>query len=64
MVNMLAAATSESVTTVLGVLGSVVTWLFSQISEVVTIVMENPLLLIPIGVIMAYTVIAIFKRLF
>lgn len=64
MVNMLAAATSESVTAVLGVLGSVVTWLFSQITAVVTIVMENPLLLIPIGVIMAYTVIAIFKRLF
>lgn len=60
----LAAATAEDVTGVLGILGSVVTWLFEQITAVVSIVMANPLLLIPIGVVMAYTVISIFKRLF
>lgn len=58
------AATSADVTGVLSILGTVVTWLFSQIAAVVTIIMENPLLLIPIGVIMAYTVIKVFRRLF
>lgn len=60
----LTAASTESLTSVLGLLGTVVTWLFEQIGAIVTIVMENPLLLIPIGVIMTYTVISVFKRLF
>ena len=60
----LAAATAEQVTQVLELLGSVVTWLFSQITALVTVVMENPLLLIPIGVILCYTVISVFKRIF
>lgn len=60
----LTAATSESVTSVLGILGTVVTWFFEQIGSVVEIVMANPLLLIPIGVVCAYTVISIFRRLF
>lgn len=62
--NLLTAATTEDITGVLGILGTVVTWLFEQITAVVTIVMANPLLLIPIGVIMAYTVIKVFKKLF
>ena len=61
---LLTAATAESLSAVLELLGTVVTWLFGKISSVVTIVMENPLLIIPIGVIMAYTVISVFKRLF
>ena len=60
----LTAATGEQVTAVLDVLGTVVTWLFSQITALVTVVMENPLLLIPIGVILCYTVISVFKRIF
>ena len=44
----LAAATAEQVTQVLELLGSVVTWLFGQITALVTVVMENPLLLIPV----------------
>lgn len=60
----LEAATSADVTGVLSILGTVVTWLFSQIAAVVDIIMANPLLLIPIGVIMAYTVIKVFRRLF
>lgn len=57
-------ATVEQLTGVLELLGSVVTFFFGKIGSVVTIVMENPLLLIPVGVVMAYTVISIFKRLF
>lgn len=59
-----AAATSADVESVLGVLGSVFTFIIGKISDVVGIVMENPLLLIPIGVIMTSTIIAVFRRLF
>ena len=60
----LTAATSESVTAVLTVLGTIATWMFEQLSAVVTIVMENPLLLIPIGIVITYAIINVFKRLF
>lgn len=62
--NILTAATAEDVTGVLGIFGAVAKWLFSEIGELVTIVMANPLLLIPIGVVMTYTVISVFRRLF
>lgn len=58
------ATTTTSISSVLEMLGTVVTWLFSQIASVVSIVMSNPLLLIPIGVVMTYTIISVFKRLF
>lgn len=60
----LEAATSADITTVLGVLGTIVSWVFNQIASVVEIVMSQPLLLIPIGVVMVYTIIAVFRRLF
>ena len=60
----LTAATSADITNVLGVLGEVFTFLIGKIGDVVTVVMENPLLLIPIGVVLAYTIIAMFRNLF
>lgn len=57
-------ATAENITSVLTLLGTVVKWFFDQIASIVSIVMANPLLLIPIGVVCAYTIISIFKRLF
>ena len=60
----LAAATGVEVKAVLDVLGEVVTFILEKITDVVTIVMANPLLLIPIGVIMLYTIISTFRRLF
>lgn len=60
----LAAATGEQVTAVLGVLKTVVTFLFESITSLVDVVMANPLLLIPIGVILCYTTISVFKRIF
>lgn len=60
----LTAATSADITAVLGLLGDVATWMFGKISDVVTIVMENPLLLIPIGIVITYAIINVFKRLF
>lgn len=58
------AATATDVTGVLTVLESVFTFIIGKIGSVVTVVMENPLLLIPIGVVMTSTIIAVFRRLF
>jgi len=57
-------ATGLEVTAMLEVLGSVVTWLFSQIVSLVDLVLAQPLLLIPIGIILTYSVISVFKRIF
>lgn len=58
------AATSTDITGVLNILGSVFTFILGKIGDVVTVVMENPLLLIPIGVVLTSTIIAVFRRLF
>ena len=60
----LTAATSTQMEGVLEVLGAVFTYLVSKIGDLVTVVMENPLLLIPIGVTLGYVIIKFFKKLF
>lgn len=60
----LTAATAADVQGVLDVLKTVVTFLFNTITSLVDVVMANPLLLIPIGVILCYTTISVFKRIF
>lgn len=60
----LTPATEAQVTGVLEVLGAVVSFVLEKITDVVNIVMANPLLLIPIGVILLYTIISTFRRLF
>lgn len=60
----LEAATAADVTGVLTILKSVVTFMIESISDIVTVVMANPLLLIPIGVVMTYAIISVFRRLF
>jgi len=60
----LAAATAADVQALLTLLGEVFTFIIGKIGDIVTVVMENPLLLVPIGVILAYTIIAMFRRLF
>lgn len=60
----LAAATAADMTSLLEVLGAVFTFVTGKIGDVVTIVVENPLLLIPIGVILMATIIATFRNLF
>ena len=60
----LTAATAADIQSVLGILGEVFTFLIGKIGDVVTVVMENPLLLIPIGVVLAYTIIKMFRSLF
>lgn len=58
------AATVSDVSGVLSIFQAIVEFVLTQIGKVVSIVMANPLLLIPIGVVMLYTIIATFKRLF
>lgn len=60
----LAAATAADMQSLLAVLGEVFTYVIGKIGDVVTIVMENPLLLVPIGVILMATIIATFRKLF
>ena len=58
------AATSAQVKTVLEVLATIAKFILSLVGEVVNVVMANPLLLIPIGVVMLRTVISVFRSLF
>ncbi len=58
------AATSEGVLAVLAILKDIAFAILDMISKVVEVVMANPLLLIPIGVVMLRTVISVFKSLF
>ncbi|MDD3999975.1 MAG: hypothetical protein PHX62_03675 [Bacilli bacterium] len=60
----LGVVTAESVTSLLGILGSVFTFIVGQFTALVDVVMSNELLLIPVGVILTLTIIKIFKRFF
>lgn len=64
MPQVLTAATSESITGVLTILKTIASFILGMVSEVVEVVMAQPLLLIPIGVVMLRTVISVFRSLF
>lgn len=57
-------ATSEQITAVLDILKAIAEYILSMVGNVVDVVMAEPLLLIPIGVVMLRTVISIFRNLF
>lgn len=59
-----AVATSSDITSVLDVLKVVFEFMISSISTIVDVVMSNPLLLIPIGIVLTYSIIRVFKTLF
>lgn len=60
----LTAATSESITSVLDILKTIASFILGMVGDVVEVVMAQPLLLIPIGVVMLRTVISVFRSLF
>lgn len=64
MLNTLTAATSEQITAVLDVLKTIAEYFLNMVGTIVGVVMENPLLLIPIGVVMLRTAISVFRSLF
>lgn len=57
-------AQSSDMTSILELLGSVFTFLTGKISSIVTIVMSQPLLLIPIGVTLGYVIFRFFRMIF
>lgn len=58
------AATAATISGVLELLGTISTWILGQVNSIVGVVMANPLLLIPIGVVMLRTIISVFRSLF
>lgn len=59
-----AAATVEAIEAVLNVLKTIALFILNLVGNVVQVVMSQPLLLIPIGVVMLRTVISVFRSLF
>ena len=59
-----AAATAADVTGVLEILKEVFKFIIGALGDIVSVIMANPLLLIPIGVVLTYTIIIVFKALF
>ena len=57
-------ATSQTITAVLDILKTIAEFILGMIGDVVDVVMAQPLLLIPIGVVMLRTVISVFRSLF
>lgn len=58
------AATTTDISGVLDVLKVVFDFIIESLSTIVEVIMANPLLLIPIGVVLTYTIIRVFKALF
>lgn len=58
------AASAEQITSVLNVLKVVFDFIIESLGTIVEVIMANPLLLIPIGVVLTYTIIRVFKALF
>ena len=58
------AASAEQITSVLNVLKVVFEFIIESLGAIVEVIMANPLLLIPIGVVLTYTIIRVFKALF
>lgn len=57
-------ATAADVTGVLTILKEVFKFIIGALGDIVNVIMANPLLLIPIGVVLTYTIIRVFKALF
>lgn len=57
-------ATASDVTGLLEVVGAVFTYLIGKIGDLVTVIMQNPLLLIPIGITLGYVIVRFFRMIF
>lgn len=58
------AATAADISSTLTALKAVATFMFEALGDIVSIVVANPLLMIPIGVVLTYSIISVFRRLF
>lgn len=57
-------AQTTDMTSILELLGSVFTFLTGKITAIVSIIMAQPLLLIPIGVTLGYVIFRFFRMIF
>lgn len=64
MENTSTVATAEQITAVLDLLKGIAEYILGMVGSVVEVVMSEPLLLIPIGIVTLRTVISIFRNLF
>lgn len=56
--------TTATITSVLETLGAVFTYLMSQLGVLVSLIMEQPLLMIPIGITLSFVVVRFFRMIF
>ena len=61
---LLAIATAEDVKAVLDLLKSISTFMLTSVGDVLDLVMAQPLIIIPIGVVMLHTVISNIRSFF
>lgn len=59
-----ASTMAQKITEVLELLKTIASFILNMVGEVVDLVMSQPLLLIPVGVVMLRTVISVFRSLF
>ena len=57
-------ATASDMNSLLETIGTVFTYVIGKLGDIASIVMQTPLLLIPIGVILVATIFAVFRRFF
>ena len=57
-------ATSQDISAVITLLQGIATSVLGMVGSIVEVVMSQPLLLIPIGIVMLRTVISVFRSLF
>jgi len=58
------AASASDISAVITLLQGIATSVLGMVSSIVDVVMSQPLLLIPIGIVMLRTVISVFRSLF
>lgn len=57
-------AGTPTISTVLETLGAVFTYLMGQLGALVELIMSQPLLMIPIGITLAFVVVRFFRMIF
>lgn len=53
----------SAMTNLLSTLGEVFTFLIGKVGQVLTVITENPIALIPVGVVLAYTIVKFALRI-
>lgn len=57
------SGTVSAMGSLLGTLGEVFTFLIGKVGQVLSVITENPIALIPVGVVLAYTIVKFALRI-